>query len=480
MGVRRSVLVALSQSYVTMGLQLAASVIIARLLTPHELGIFSVAMVLSTVVNNLRDFGVVNYIIQEPDLTAARMRSAITVTFVSAWGIALAMWLAAGAAGQFYREPGVAQVMRVLAVNFFLLPLGAVAAARMRREMRFERLAVIRIAAAVTHAVAALGLAVAGLSYLALPWAAVVATLVTVTLAQALRLPGTPLLPGLDDIRRVFRFGSLSMVAEMVRDLGKRAPDLVLGRLMSMEAVAYISRASGLLELFFSLIVQAAIDVALPHFSTELRRGENVARVYLLSTTLITGLGWPFIILVGLAAQPITLFLYGQQWGPSVVLVQWLAVGEALAMPFHLQGQLFIAQGRLGLEILRTFVLVAARLVPLLLLPGFGLEAVAMGLSASNLVLALVSYSMLQRVLGFTWRDYGRAILPSLGTAGTTGLALGMTVWAVPLTALPTLAWLCLSATATLAGTLLGMRLFRHPLLAELLRSLPTRTRPGS
>ena len=113
-----------------------------------------------------------------------------------------------------------------------------------------------------------MGLAYAGASDLALPWAAAIGTLVTISLAQALRLPGTPLRPGLGDVRRVFRFGSLSMVTEMLRDLGKRAPDLVLGRLMSMEAVAFLSRATGLLELFFTLIVQAATDVALPHFST--------------------------------------------------------------------------------------------------------------------------------------------------------------------------------------------------------------------
>lgn len=478
MGIRRSVLVALSQSYVIMGLQLITSVIIARLLTPHELGIFSVAMVLSAVVNNLRDFGVVNYIVQEKELTESGMRSASTVTFVSAWGLALIVWLTAGAAGTFYREPGVSQVVYILAINFMLLPFGSVAMARMRREMLFERLAVIRIASALTNACAAVGLAYAGASYLALPWAAAIGTLVTISLAQALRLPGTPRRPGLGDVRRVFRFGSLSMVTEMLRDLGKRAPDLVLGRLMSMEAVAFLSRATGLLELFFTLIVQAATDVALPHFSTELRRGENVTRIYLLSTTFLTGLGWPFIIFVALMAQPIVLLLYGQQWGPSVVLVQWLSIGEALAMPFHLQAQLLIAQGRLGLEMARTIIFLVARLVPLLLLTQFGLEAVAMGLAASNLILALASFLILKQVLSFSGWDYWRAITPSLGVAATTSLALGLILWATPLASMPIFAGLCLCGMATLFGALAGMRVFRHPLLGELIWALPGNRRP--
>ena len=147
-------------------------------------------------------------------------------------------------------------------------------------------------------------------------------------------------------------------------------------------------------------------------------------------------------------------------------------------MPFHLQAQLLIAQGRLGLEMARTIIFLVARLVPLLLLTQFGLEAVAMGLAASNLILALASFLILKQVLSFSGWDYWRAITPSLGVAATTSLALGLILWATPLASMPIFAGLCLCGMATLFGALAGMRVFRHPLLGELIWALPGNRRP--
>lgn len=468
--IRHSLLISLSQSYVILGLQFVASVVIARLLTPEELGIFSVAMVLISVVNILRDFGVVNYVIQEKEINAERIRAASAVTFLAAWSIALVVWLTADLAAAFYSQTGIADVMRVLALNFLLLPFGSIAMACMRREMMFLRIAAIRLAAALAQAIASIALAWWGWSYLSMAWAAVLATVLQIAMIFWLRPRGLSTAPGFRGLSRVLRFGSLSALTDIVRVGDRGAPDVVLGRAMGMAEVAFFSRATGLVDLFNRMIIEAVAFVALPHFAAKVRAGEDVAQAYLRAVTLLTGLSWPFFVWLAAVAPTVVLLLYGDQWLTSVVLVQILCAGELLLAPFQLVDQVLIAQGKIRLETVRIASMLGIRLLPLVLLPPQGLEAVALGYAAANLLVAIVSLYIMRQHMSISPRDLAKALVPSGGALLLAGGVVGAMVFALP----PEFAtgwWgLGIFSVAIVLATLLAHRISRHPLIDEFIR----------
>src|SRR5678815_5173054 len=124
--VRKSLSLGFAQTYSAMIFQFVASMLIARLLVPHDLGIFSVAAVLVGLAQTVRAFGVPTYIVQEKELTEERIRSAMGVAILVGWVLAGVVALVSVPAALFYREPGVRDVMLVLALNFLLMPFGSV------------------------------------------------------------------------------------------------------------------------------------------------------------------------------------------------------------------------------------------------------------------------------------------------------------------------------------------------------------------
>ena len=56
--VRRSLLMSSAESYLTVMLQIGSTVIIARLLTPEQIGVFAIAAVFASLASSFRDFGV--------------------------------------------------------------------------------------------------------------------------------------------------------------------------------------------------------------------------------------------------------------------------------------------------------------------------------------------------------------------------------------------------------------------------------------
>jgi O-antigen/teichoic acid export membrane protein len=464
--IRKSLLITFASTYANLSLEFIASIIMARLLTPSEFGVFSIAMVLIFLADQLRNFGVGGYVVQEKELTPERINSATGFNFLVSWIMALVIWLVATPAATFYGNHGVAQVMWVLALNFFLLPFSAITMSLMRREMLFDRIAKIQVASSLTRTVGSVVLAYMGLSYLSMAWASVIATIMTIFMVQFLKPRHIKQRTGFTDIRRILRFGSLATLSSLVNEGGRRLPDLLLGRLISIEAVAFFSRASGLIELFHRLILSVVWTVSMPHFAAQVRQKTPLGPSYLLATSHITALAWPFLVVLAAAAPQLIPILYGKQWDASIQLVQILCLSEFLIAPFYLQDQALVAQGRVDMDTWLTVSTVVLRLPFMIFLAPYGLVSVAAGYSVASLILVLIYYQTVRRVIHFTFRDFWLALWPSLFVA----IVVALPLVAVLGLSMPPLMKLALNLLVASLAWMLGIWFTRHPMRDELMK----------
>ena len=95
---RRSLALNFASSSGATAIQFLFSLAIARILSPAEIGFYSIAVVLVSIAHVFRDFGVSTYLQREDDLTEDKVRSAIGVAFAVAWAIALVLLVGSGCA----------------------------------------------------------------------------------------------------------------------------------------------------------------------------------------------------------------------------------------------------------------------------------------------------------------------------------------------------------------------------------------------
>ena len=101
--VRRSFLLSFADNYLAIALQIASTVVIARLLTPAEVGVFAIAAVFSALASSFRDFGFAEYLIQARDLDHAKIRAALGMNIIVSWAMAATLFFAAPAPERFVR-----------------------------------------------------------------------------------------------------------------------------------------------------------------------------------------------------------------------------------------------------------------------------------------------------------------------------------------------------------------------------------------
>ncbi|NML15632.1 oligosaccharide flippase family protein [Azohydromonas caseinilytica] len=470
MSIRKSLLITSIDRYVSLSITIVSTMVLARLLTPSEVGAFSVAMVLISVMSMMRGMGAGQYLVQEKEVTEDRMRAVWAVQL--GLGVLMGLVVAGMAvpAAHFYKDERVRDILFVLAGNFLITPFGSVTYVWLMREMRFVPLALMQFAYTVTNAVVAIWLAWKGWGAISLAWGNLAATVANALVAMCFRPKGHPWMPGLREVPRVLSFGARVSTSALADTLSKGAPEFFLGNLQSLAAAGFYSRAAGLVSLFHRLVFDVASQVATTDFAKRSREAQDARAPFLLSMAHITVLCWAFSAFLALMAGPLIRVLYGAQWTTSAPLVSWLSAALAVSAPVALCLAALTGLGAAA-QVLRAGMLSAAAAMLLALAGAYlGLQAVAVTALLSAALGTAWWLRSARQVVGFAWKELAAVLRRSaaVALAASIGPLLAVLVygWA------PEHTWtvLLLGGAGAAAGFLAGIAQFGHPLFDELRR----------
>lgn len=468
--IRRSLAFSTLDSYLSLMLQLGSTVVLSRLLTPEETGIFAVATVFASLASTFRDFGVAEFLIQEKSLTADKIRAALTVNIAISWIMAFGLFFGAPFVATFYRSPGIADVMRVQSFSFLLIPFGAVTMAYFRREMRFGPIFIVNTTANLVSFAVSIACALSGMGYMSLAWSSLVGVACTVLGALWFRPADFPRWPGLAGVAEVLHFGKFASGIYLLGQLGRGAPEMIIGRVRDMSAVAIFSRANGLVEIFNRLVLRAVMPVCLPYFSKSHREQGGMLPGYLTSVSYLTAIGWPFLLFAAIVSYALIRIVYGIQWVESAPLAKIICAAAAVELVYHLAKEALLARGDAKASNALQLVLQGGLVAGLLAVVPFGLVGAAWGLLAASVVGAAWSHCALSKAIGLTTRDVLRHTLPSLYVALVSVLPVAVWATSVPITENNYIRFALLGGASTVLLWLLSLRYFRHPLWLELAR----------
>lgn len=466
-GIRKALALSVSQRFLSYAIQFGSTIILARLITPAQTGIFSLAVGLVAIAQMFRDFGVGEYLVQEKQIDKEVLETAFGISLALSSAVGLLLLALADPVAMFYREPTVATVVRILSINFFLVPIGYVANAMLTRDMRFDILLVIQTTSAVIAAVASITLAWADYGAMGLAWGLVaggVANVVGLAVFSPAQMVYRPTFKGW---ARIGRFGVYKTSSFLLEQVVKRAPDFFISRAQGFAASGLYSRANGLAEAFSDFLGTAVYRVALPSFAKVRNEGLPLGQAYLHANRLLACLPLSFFSFTAVFAEPIVLTLLGDQWGGAVTPMRWLAVSAIIITPAMLAAPLLTANNTIQRLVKVQLITNPVQLVLVAAASLHSIEMVAAtGIISATLRLILIHREM-RRVTLVNAREMFGAMAPSLAVASLALIAPALfLIWAVSTELSPALA--CLGG-ATLYGCcwLGSVHLLRHPYRSE-------------
>lgn len=444
-----------------------ATFLVIRILSPGDYGLFAMTQVVLALLNMLNGYGLASAIIQRPHVDTRLKRQLFGLLLILNLGLGLAQVAMAPLAAAYFRQPIVADLLRVQALLYVATPFIAFPYALLARAMDFRGQAQANLASAAIGAIVSLAGALAGWgvwTLIAAPMALFWSRAVIMTwLARSLMWPSFDF-RGAGD---VVRFGGLMATSQLFWFLQSQADIFVAGRHLDPHTLGLYTTALFLTQIFVAKFLPTLNDVAFSAYARIQDDAEAVGAAFAKSSRIVMVAAMPFYAGIAVVAEPLVHVVLGEKWLGAAPLVRILAI----AMPFMTLQTLFApATNARGLPGIAARVgAIGGVLLPLAFLAGvqFGVEGLAWAwVAVWPLYLAVTARRSLREV-GLTAIELAQAIAPPV----LAGLAMA-TIVALADAALPPLSPTArLIALVGIGGAAYGawIGLFARATLVELI-----------
>jgi O-antigen/teichoic acid export membrane protein len=441
--------------------QLVTFPILARLVVPEAFGLVAATFVVVNTGALLASVGLSTALIQCREMTDAHVRVAFTIQVAAATIVFGGLALGAGTVAEWLRMPELPDVLRMLALAYFVrgLTLGD---AILSRQMRFRPLAGTQlIAYVVGYGVVTVGLAAAGWGVWALTTGHLVASaLQTLLLWIVAPHPARPSLHR-PVVRELLGTGIGMTICQAGFVAASEADNFVVGRWLGARSLGLYERAYRLMQLPATLFGQALHVVLYPAMASVQGERPRVQDMFGLSTAVLAVLTVPTTVVVWLVTDEIILVVLGSTWLPMRAALDVIVLGMYFKALEAVTDSAIVATGAVYRLARLRLCYAGAILVGAWVGQHWGITGVATGVLLVLTVNTAVLVRLSLRRVGMTWRSFLALHAPAVLLALAAGLAVAPVVTVLRRTgAAPAVVLL---AAATTAGVVTLVLVRRAP-----------------
>jgi PST family polysaccharide transporter len=442
----RSGIVSVAMQYTNGALQVAATIILARLLAPEDFGLVAIVWVVTSFAPLLIDFGLGDATTQKTRIT----RSQVSSLFWLSSGIGLATAVVVAACSPLiavvYGEPRLEPIALCTAITFVLWGVSNQHVALLRRTMQFGRIASIQTLGTLAGIAAAIVIAICGYGY----WALVLRPITNalwVAFGAWLACRWRPGFPVFDEeVKSMVRFGLHVLGFSVTYTIAKAVDRIGLGLLYRPDQVGYYQNATTLYEgSIFSVLAQvhAVGSAALSKLQSN---PAALRQKYEAALSTLAFFVMPMAAILSVTAEDLTVILLGEKWRAAGSLLSIIALRGIFQTVEISQGWLHLSVGRADRWRNWGVVSLVVQIVAVLGGLSFGTRGVAIAVVMASLLLAVPSIAYAGRPIGVGAARVFRAVRPQLiGAIGTT--AVGWWLQRTALTDFPSFVRILLSAS---------------------------------
>ncbi len=398
--------------------------VVAHILSPHDFGVFAVALTVFAIVSSLGELGV-SACLMRADLDIDKLAPTVaTVSVTSCTILAVAMAAFARPVATALGSAAAAGPVRVMSLAVFLLGIFAVPNAQLMRDFKQGKIFLANAIGFVPSTVLLIMLAESGRGALAFAWSMVVRQFVVGCMLIA--VAPRHYRPGLarSALSVIFRFGIPLAGANFVNYILLNVDYALVGHLLGASALGVYMLAFTVASWPYSVLGGVINSVSMPAFSRVKDDPDLLKSAMAVSVSGVSLIAMPMCAMAIALARPIILTVYGAKWAAASNVLVILSFYGAVFIICLLFANMLTALGRtkflLGLQLIWIGTLVPAMVLGV---HKDGIVGAAYAHVAIIIPIVLPSYLLaLKRVTGVRVTALGKAALPAVLASAAAAL----------------------------------------------------------
>ena len=390
---------------------------LARLLSAAEYGLTGALAIFIALSQALTDSGFSAALVRKQHITEADYNTVFYYNLFISVALYIAGYFSAPAIAQFFGEPILIPVARVLFLVFIFNALCLIQNAKMVKEINFHKVATINVSAIVISGVIALILAVKGYGV----WALVAQLTIQAFIKMLMQWVWGGWKPraifSWKSFRELFAFSSNILLANILNVLFLNIYSAIIGRLYSSRELGYYSQANKWSDMGVTTLYGIILNSTYTLFSAIQNDPDRLLRSYRKSMKLTAFITFPTLLALSLTAQPFILILLGDKWQASIPMFSLLLIAGIFTVLTSLNGNFIRIEGSSGLALRLEIFKVTLFAIVLALTWHLPIIQLLWGMVATRAIVYFVSIVAIGKRINYPWHQQIIDIMPSCATA---------------------------------------------------------------
>lgn len=360
----------------------------ARLLMPEEFGLIAMLSIFVAMGNTFVNSGFGQALIQKQDVKHIDECSMFYFNILVAILATIILFFCAPLIADFYNQPQLIQMSRVLSLIFIFNALGLVQRTLLNKNLDFKTQFKVSLLASLFAGIVSVGLAFNGFGV----WSLIALYLCTDFFNTVFLWFFSSWRPSLIfsiiSLKSMFSFGSKLFIVSLTNSVFTNIYKLLIGKFFNASALGFYSRADSLYKYPVVILNSVVSQVSFPVFSKiqdDKKRLKSLIRKSLKTITLIT---FPLMVGLMLVAHPLVQILLTEKWLPSVPYLQLLCIIGMLYPILAINLNALNAQGRSDLYLKIDVINKILVIITVFITYRFGITAMIIG----QIINSLISY----------------------------------------------------------------------------------------
>lgn len=396
------------------GIKFIVQIFLARLLLPEEYGLIALISVFIAIADAFVQSGLNTALIQKKDADDLDFCTVFYVSIVIAVGFYFLLFITAPLIANFYEQPLLVSIVRVLGLNLLFSAVNSIQNAYISRRMQFKRNFVSSLGGIIVSGVVGILMAYAGYGV----WAMVLQQLINqflITMILWFTVKWRPKrIFSLYRLKSLFSYGWKVLCASLVALFTENMYTLIIGRVYDAKLLGYYDRGRQFPWVIVNNVNASITSVLLPAYSAKQDDYGALKSMTRRATSLSS-----FFILPAMAgliaiAKPLVSLLLTDKWLPCVPFLQLECLFYATLPLMASSLQVSRAIGRSDLsfkmEVLKTIFTFIAFFICLPL----GIYIIVAMRSVISILIVLITVYINNKLIGYSFKEWFQDIAPSL------------------------------------------------------------------
>ena len=407
-------------------LNLIICIILARHLTKADYGIIGILTIFIAIASDLQSAGFTQGLINIKRPTARDYNSVFSFNVCMSVLMYSVLFFSAPFIAEYFHQPCLVSVSRVVFLTFFISSLGIAHGGYMAKNMMNRELAIIGALALILSGAVGITLALLDFAYWSLAWQQVT-YMIVVNIGRYYYVRDWRPRLSLDfgPVRLMAPFALKILVTKILNTLSANILTPIFARWFTIYQVGSYTQAFKWNTMAYSLVANTVGQIAQPVL-VETDRSEAFRKM-LRFTCFIS---MPLMFGFALVGREFILITIKEEWLECVPLLQVLCISGAF-MPIHTMYQnLAISHGRSDIYMWLNIGQILLQIAVVFACSDYGMFVMVSAYSAMMILWLLPWHFFTGRLIGYTWWNFFKDIVPftltALGTMIVTYYATTM------------------------------------------------------